>query len=213
MAQKDSTSATERDPLLPSSGLEPSSQQEPDDTPEAQTSTESSLNNPFTTSSTVTSTRRQAPQGRISYLDSLRVFLTILVIFHHAALAFVKIGGWYYDDPSCSPDGWNNSDTPSDSDSRHGSNGTENMEPRPLLAVFILLNQSFFMASFFVMSGYFSTLSLRKRAEKAAVARRGESAVGGFVKDRMVRLGVPMVNTNSVSFSESDINFVLNRWP
>jgi hypothetical protein len=197
---------TERDPLLPSSELE-SSQQiivEQNHTPDAQASTGSSPNNLVMSSTTLgltSETGRQASRGRISYLDSLRVFLTILVIFHHAALAFGGVGGWYYYDPSCSSGAWNV--IPSDPDSEHESDGTGTVKPRPLLVLFVVLNQSFFMASFFVMSGYFSALSLRKRVEKAALAGRGRGrAVGGFVKDKLVRLGVPTVNTNvSQSFN------------
>jgi hypothetical protein len=36
---------------------------------------------------------------RAYYLDRIRIFLTILVIFHHTAIAFGASGGWYYISP------------------------------------------------------------------------------------------------------------------
>lgn len=33
---------------------------------------------------------------RFYYLDLLRVFLTMLVFYHHSAVAFGASGGWYY---------------------------------------------------------------------------------------------------------------------
>ena len=37
--------------------------------------------------------------SRLSYLDNLRIFLTILVIFHHASIAFGGGGSWPVEDP------------------------------------------------------------------------------------------------------------------
>jgi peptidoglycan/LPS O-acetylase OafA/YrhL len=50
-----------------------------------------------------------------------------------------------------------------------------------LLTAFCAVNQSFFMGMFFLIAGYFTPSSL---------ARKG---VGSFLKDRLVRLGVPLL--------------------
>ncbi len=39
------------------------------------------------------------PKARQFFLDNLRIYLTLLVIFHHAALAYGGIGAWYVSDP------------------------------------------------------------------------------------------------------------------
>ena len=36
----------------------------------------------------------QDKQSRLTYLDNLRIYLTILVILHHAALAYGGNGNW-----------------------------------------------------------------------------------------------------------------------
>ena len=40
------------------------------------------------------------PSARILYLDNLRVYLTILVILHHAAMAYSGTGEWSIVDPA-----------------------------------------------------------------------------------------------------------------
>ena len=64
------------------------------------------------------------------YLDSLKVMLTALVIFHHSGLAYGDGGGWAY--------------TP--------SNPNEFM---PWIWHFFSTNAAFFMGLFFMISGYF----------------------------------------------------------
>ncbi len=41
-------------------------------------------------------TKNHLPKNYLYYLDLLRVFLTMLVFYHHAAIAFGASGGWYY---------------------------------------------------------------------------------------------------------------------
>ncbi|MDT0304889.1 acyltransferase family protein [Streptomonospora wellingtoniae] len=79
-----------------------------------------------------------APRGaaaparpRLHYLDHLRAALTVLVVLHHAALAYSNVPAWYYVDPG---------DDPSST----------------LLDAFLALNQAFFMGFFFLISGYFT---------------------------------------------------------
>ncbi|MEY9214327.1 acyltransferase family protein [Thermobifida halotolerans] len=71
------------------------------------------------------------PRPRLHYLDHLRAALTVLVVLHHASLAYSNIPAWYYIDPV---------DDPSST----------------LLDVFLVLNQAFFMGFFFLVSGFFT---------------------------------------------------------
>ncbi|MDA8368272.1 MAG: acyltransferase family protein [Nocardiopsaceae bacterium] len=68
---------------------------------------------------------------RLYYLDHLRVALTVLVVLHHASLAYSNVPAWYYIDPA---------DDPSSA----------------LLDVFLVVNQAFFMGFFFLISGFFT---------------------------------------------------------
>ncbi|WP_145950395.1 acyltransferase family protein, partial [Paenibacillus sp. Y412MC10] len=75
--------------------------------------------------------------NRIYYLDHIRVFLTILVLFHHAALPFTQIGFYVSD--------------------------MENGTTSSLLEFFVAINQAFFMGFFFFLSGYFTPLSFERK--------------------------------------------------
>jgi glucan biosynthesis protein C len=93
--------------------------------------------------------------ARTHALDNLRNFLTVLVIFHHAALAYGGIGSWGYRSPYHPP----------------GSSS--------VLTAFNVINQSFFMGVFFLLSGYFSSIAAIKKTR------------GSFLKEKFKRLGVP----------------------
>lgn len=104
-----------------------------------------------------TQTQQRAPAGRLAYVDNLRVAMTVLVVAHHVALAYGNLGMW----PN-----WE--------------------QPRSAVAglpldVFVLINQSYFMGFFFLISGLFVPRS---------VDRRG---AGGFLRERVRRLGIPLV--------------------
>jgi glucan biosynthesis protein C len=90
-------------------------------------------------------------------LDNLRTFLTILVLLHHTSLPYGGIGSWAYKSSSCS--------YPSTSSFP--------------ISTFNVLNQAFFMALFFLLSGYFSAIATRKKSR------------GQFLKEKWRRLGVP----------------------
>lgn len=77
---------------------------------------------------------------RETYLDTLRVYLTMLVIFHHAAVTYGAPGGWYYSEP------------------------VGGLVPGLLLTVFVSTNQSFFMGLFFFLSAYFILPSLARKS-------------------------------------------------
>ncbi len=81
------------------------------------------------------------------YLDNLKVFLTLLVIFHHAGQAYGNGGGWAY--------------TP--------SNPSEYM---PWIWHFFSVNAGFFMGLFFLISGYFVPKSYDRQGGKTFVKKK-----------------------------------------
>lgn len=94
-------------------------------------------------------------QPRLHYVQWIRVLLTVLVVAHHAAEPYVLVGGdWseIVNDPARSD----------------------------LLLTLFVLNRTFFMGFFFLISGYFIDASL---------ARHGALKV---VRDRLIRLGIPL---------------------
>lgn len=72
---------------------------------------------------------------RLYYLDTLKVMLTVLVVFHHAAEAYSPYSAWVY----------------------HPSREEEMM---PLIWHFHSVNASFFMGLFFLIAGYFVPCSM-----------------------------------------------------
>ncbi|TCK22881.1 acyltransferase family protein [Pseudonocardia endophytica] len=94
--------------------------------------------------------------SRTAWLDNVRVWLTVLVLAHHAALTYSDLPLWpYWEQP------------------RDGSSVA--------LDALVAVNQSWFMGLFFLIAGYFAP---------SAVDRHG---AGGFVRGRLLRLGVPYV--------------------
>jgi len=79
---------------------------------------------------------------RTYYIDNLRIYLTILVIMHHAALAYGGTGGWSIHDVV-----------------------TDEISPI-LLTLFNALNQSYFMTAFFLLAGYFTPHSFARKGTK-----------------------------------------------
>lgn len=98
----------------------------------------------------------ETPRTRLFFLDRIKVALTILVVVHHAAVTYGHIPAWYYYEAPT-----------------HASAG--------LLDLLALLNQSFFMGFFFLISAFFVP---------ASYDRKG---AGAFLRDRLVRLGIPLV--------------------
>lgn len=79
---------------------------------------------------------------RFFYLDNLRIYLTILVILHHATLAYGGNGDWGIEDVI-----------------------TDEISPI-LFTFFNALNQSYFMTTFFLLAGYFAPRSLERKGSK-----------------------------------------------
>ncbi|MBB6675178.1 acyltransferase family protein [Cohnella nanjingensis] len=74
-------------------------------------------------------------EKRLLYLDRLKVFLTVLVVFHHTAITYGGAGSWYYYEHQ------------------------DNIAVNALLSTFTAVNQSFFMGLFFFISGYVTPAS------------------------------------------------------
>lgn len=77
---------------------------------------------------------------RIYYLDLIRVFLTMLVFYHHSAIAFGASGGWYYV-------------------SGEATSGLT----QGLLSASMAVDQSYFMSLFFFISAYFLPASFDRK--------------------------------------------------
>jgi len=73
-------------------------------------------------------------------LDALRSCMTLLVVFHHCAITYGAIGGWYYHEIA-----------PSKSFSAI------------VLVFFCTVNQAFFMGLFFLLAGYFTPAALARK--------------------------------------------------
>jgi hypothetical protein len=94
---------------------------------------------------------------RILYIDNLRILLISLVVLHHLSITYGATGGWYYREVE-------------------GDSFTT-----LILTMFTASNQSFFMGFFFLVSAYFTRISLERKP------------VGTFVKDRFFRLVIPLI--------------------
>jgi peptidoglycan/LPS O-acetylase OafA/YrhL len=74
------------------------------------------------------------------YIDRLRSIMTALVIFHHTAITYGAIGGWFWREVEPS--------------------GTASSV---LLVLFCTTNQAYFMGLFFLLAGYFTPASLERK--------------------------------------------------
>jgi len=86
--------------------------------------------------------------GRLFYLDNIKIFLTILVIVHHVGQAYGPTGGFW---PFQSSLG----------------------ESIPMLGRFFSVNAAFFMGFFFLISGYFIPMSYRDGFLRKRLLRLG----------------------------------------
>jgi fucose 4-O-acetylase-like acetyltransferase len=74
-------------------------------------------------------------EKRLIYLDSLKVFMTVLVVLHHTAIIYGGSGSWFYYEHQ------------------------DNVVVNTLLTMFTAINQSFFMGLFFFISGFVTPAS------------------------------------------------------
>ena len=93
--------------------------------------------------------------SHLYYLDNLRVVLIMLVIAHHVGQAYGPTGGWW----------------PIQEEAR-----------TPILGPFFTVNRSFFMSLFFMISGYFTVMSVDKWGSRT------------YIRDRFLRLGLPVLS-------------------
>jgi glucan biosynthesis protein C len=102
--------------------------------------------------------------SRLFFVDNLRVALAILVVLHHVAIVYgAVLPMFYYLEPPFSSPGV--------------------IDPLTYLAllVFSLFNQAWFMGAFFLLAGYFTPRSYDHKGP------------GAFLKEKLVRLGIPLV--------------------
>lgn len=102
-------------------------------------------------------TAREQTRTRFAYIDNLRIYLTLLVIFHHAAIAYGGAGDWGVMDRV-----------------------TDEISPI-VLSIFNGINQAYFMATFFLLAGYFTPAALKRKGAQQ------------FLSDRLIRLGIPLL--------------------
>jgi len=88
------------------------------------------------------------PPARLFHLDNLRVYLTILVILHHTAIAYGAGGDWSIVDPA-----------------------VDDISPI-FLTFFTAVNQSYFMSAFFLLAGYFTPRSLDRKGRARFIKDR-----------------------------------------
>ncbi|WP_175772616.1 acyltransferase family protein [Paraburkholderia phenazinium] len=77
---------------------------------------------------------------RNSGLDALRASLTLLVIFHHCAITYGAIGGWYYHEVA-----------------------PEKSLASVVLVLFCTINQAYFMGLFFFLAGHYTSRSIERK--------------------------------------------------
>jgi len=82
-------------------------------------------------------------------IDALRGAVTLLVVFHHTAITYGAIGGWYYRELA-------------PSDSLSGL----------LLILFCTVNQAWFMGLFFLLAGYYTPGALARHGTARFVRER-----------------------------------------
>jgi hypothetical protein len=97
---------------------------------------------------------------RIFYIDNIRIYLTILVILHHLAISYGGSGDWVI---------------------RESDFHSINEITIIIFTLFNIINQSYFMAFFFLLSGYFTAHSFLRKSKR------------GYLKSRLVRLGIPLL--------------------
>ena len=73
-------------------------------------------------------------------IDALRGSITLLVVFHHTAITYGAIGGWFYREVA-----------------------TDSSLSSSLLVFFCTVNQAFFMGLFFLLAGYYTPAALRSK--------------------------------------------------
>jgi len=91
---------------------------------------------------------RSKPRTRLFHIDNLRIYLTLLVVVHHAAIAYGGSGSWPVRDPAVDA-------------------------ISPFFLVFLnAVNQTYFMSVFFLLSGYFTPRSWERKGSRRFLTDR-----------------------------------------
>ncbi len=85
--------------------------------------------------------------SRLAFVDNFRLWLTVLVVLHHAAVIYSPLPAWPFHEPGRGP-------------------------TSDLLLLFLVLNQLWFMSAFFAVSGLFAPGSLDRKGARAFAADR-----------------------------------------
>src|SRR5699024_6811748 len=94
-----------------------------------------------------------AARPRLPWIDTVRVAVTVLVIAHHCAVTYANIPVWFYNEPPQDPSAY-------------------------ALDALAVLNQTWFMGLFFLLSGYFVRVSVDRHGPRAFARRSEERRVG-----------------------------------
>lgn len=97
----------------------------------------------------LTSASIQTAKHRNAGLDALRACLTLLVVFHHCAITYGAIGGWYYYEVA-------------------RNKSLESV----VLTLFCTINQAYFMGLFFLLAGHYTSRSLDHKGPGRFLADR-----------------------------------------
>src|SRR5699024_11341191 len=89
-------------------------------------------------------------------IHTVRVAVTVLVNAYHCAVTYGNIPVWFYNQAPQDP-------------------------PAYALDALVVLNQTWFMGLFFLLSGYFVRVSVDRHGPRA------------FARDRLIRLGLPLL--------------------
>ena len=93
---------------------------------------------------------------RLPWIDTVRVSVTVLVIAHHCAVTYGNIPVWFYNEPPQDPSAY-------------------------ALDALVVMDQTWFMGLFFLLSGYFVPVSVDRHGPRS------------FARDRLIRLGLPLL--------------------
>lgn len=108
---------------------------------------------------------------RLFFIDNIRILLMVLVILQHLSITYGGPGPWYYRE------------------------GTPGQIEFLVFALFQVINQSFFMGFFFMISAYFTPGSYDRKG------------AWDYLKDRLLRLGIPLLFY--ITVIDPIINYVL----
>ncbi len=129
-------------------------------------------------------TARTATEGRLLFVDNIRVFLTVLVLLHHTMIIYAGTGKWIYNE------------------------GREDLITRGLGSWFCTVNQAYFMGLFLLISAYFVPGSYDRkgagRFTKDRLIRLGIPLLlyGWLVRPLLIYAGMAAFAGQSTPFGE-----------